>query len=165
MGLIRSLSDFTKRVGLWFLAAGVTLTVFFIAVLIYQLSVYEPDPPIAADCQPLQTLTTDDAEAQLSLYQCKRGNDLSWEGYEVWAYKVVTEEWQRLATAPLASGCLQIKVDERQLTIMHDNSRGELNIPATSFIYELKAGGAHTLSIATERVDTCSLTATDSISD
>ncbi|MGQ4275674.1 hypothetical protein ACQ5ES_01275 [Pseudidiomarina sp. E22-M8] len=165
MGLIRSLSNFTKRVGLWFLAAGITLTVFFIAVLIYQLSVYEPDPPTAADCQAMQTLTTVDTEAQLYLHQCQRGNDLSWKGYEVWTYKVVTEEWQRLATAPLASGCLQLSVDERQLTIMHNNSRGELNIPATSFIYELKTGGARTLSIATERVDQCTLITDDRLLD
>lgn len=157
MGLLRSLSDFTKRIGLWFLAAGITLTVLFIAVLIYQLSVFEPDPPTTSDCQALQAQTTSDSDAQLFVYQCQRGNDLSWEGYEVWVHKLVTDEWQRLVTSPLASGCIEVNVDDRQLTVKHRNSRGDLNIAATSFVYERKNGGANTLSIATERVDRCAL--------
>ncbi|MDN7124073.1 hypothetical protein [Pseudidiomarina terrestris] len=165
MGLLRSLSDFTKRLGLWFLAAAITLTVLFIAVLIYKLSVFEPEPPSASNCQPLQVQTTTDSEAQLFLYQCQRGNDLGWEGYEVWVHKLVTDEWQRIATSPLAAGCIELAIDERQLTIRHRNSRGDLSIAATSFVYERRGGGANTLSIATERVDKCLLSDQEELPD
>ncbi len=155
MGFFRSISNFTKRLGLWFIAAGVTLTVVFVGVFIYQWSTYQPEQPQASNCQKIQGLSTADNEAQLGLYRCQRGNDLSWEGHEVWVYKAYDDEWQRLATSPLNKGCLQLALDERQLTIQHSSSRGELSIATTSFVYPHAAGGASTLSIATQRVNQC----------
>ena len=51
MGLIQSISQVTKRLGLWILAAGITLAVLFTAVLFYKLTLFEPDPPTMAQCQ------------------------------------------------------------------------------------------------------------------
>ncbi|RUO62143.1 hypothetical protein [Pseudidiomarina insulisalsae] len=144
-----------RRIGLWFLAAVVALAVLFVAVLIYQLTVYKPDPPKVANCTPLQTLITEDSAAQLYVYHCKRGNEPSWQGYEVWVEKLAEGDWQRLVTAPQASGCLSIALQPGKLTVYHQGSRGHVSVAAASLVYELPAGAASTLSIATERVSEC----------
>ncbi|WP_258240514.1 hypothetical protein [Pseudidiomarina homiensis] len=144
-----------KRIALWFLAAIITLAVLFVAVLIYQWTVYEPEPPTVANCQSIETSVTADSAAQLYVYQCKRGTNPSWEGYEVWAQKVVNQVWQRLATSPKAAGCVGIRLEDRRVVILHEASRGDLSVAASSFVYELAEGGATTLSVATERVNDC----------
>lgn len=144
-----------KRIGLWFLAAIITCAVLFVAVLIYQWTVYDPEPPTVANCQSIETLVTADNAAQLYVYQCKRGTSPSWEGYEVWAQKLVNEEWQRLATSPLAAGCVAIELEDQRVVILHEASRGDVSVAASSFVYELPAGAATTLSVATERVNDC----------
>lgn len=157
MSFIERISGFTRRVGLWFLAAGITLAILFVAVLIYQLSVYQPDPPTVANCQPLQTEITADQGAQVYLYQCQRGDNGEWRGYEVWLQKRVDEEWQRIATSPLANGCVGIQLDERELVIEYRASRSELSVASSSFVYDLASGGAATRSVATRQVEQCRL--------
>ncbi len=144
-----------KRIGLWFLAAIITCAVLFVAVLLYQWTVYEPDPPTVANCQSIETLVTADSAAQIYVYQCQRGANPKWEGYEVWAQKLVNQEWQRLATSPMAAGCIDIALEDRRLLILHEASRGDLSVAASSFVYELPEGAATTLSVATERVNDC----------
>lgn len=154
MGIIRSIQAFTKRIGLWLLAAGITLAVLFTAVLIYKLTVFEPDPPIAANCQSLQLLTTPENGAEVHLYQCQRGSkSAAWHGYEVWLYEPYLEQWTRLATAEL-SHCLSLSWQrERQLTIHHGHSRGDINLAQSSVIYQPGNAPADTISINAERVD------------
>ena len=148
-----------RRLGLWVVAAGITVTVMFLAVLVYQLTVYQPELPKTANCTPLQTLVSSDQAAQLYVYQCQRGEDPSWQGHEVWLEKRVEDEWQRLLTVPLAEGCLRIALvddtTQQRLTIYHQGSRGGLSLAASSVVYELAEPGARTISIATERVADC----------
>lgn len=144
-----------KRIGLWFLAAIITCAVLFVAVLLYQWTVYEPDPPTVANCQSVKTEISADSAVQLYVYYCKRGSNPSWEGYEVWAEKQVEQEWQRLATSPKAAGCVDLQLEDRRVVILHQASRGDLSVAASSFVYELPEGGATTLSVATERVNSC----------
>lgn len=144
-----------KRLALWFLAAIITCAVLFVAVLLYQWTVYEPEPPTVANCQSIETLVTPDSAAQLYVYQCKRGSNPNWEGYEIWVQKLVEQDWERLATSPKAAGCVGIKLEDRRLVILHEASRGDLSVAASSFVYELAEGGATTLSVATERVNDC----------
>lgn len=145
-----------KRIGLWLLAAIITLAVLFVAVLIYQWTVYRPEPPTVANCQSIDTLVTADRGAQVYVYQCQRGDNPTWQGYEVWAQKLVNREWQRLATLPMAAGCIGIVLEDSRVVILHAASRGDLNVATSSFVYELPAGAATTLSVATERVNDCS---------
>ncbi|MBY6062809.1 hypothetical protein [Pseudidiomarina sediminum] len=148
-----------RRLGLWFVAAGITLAVLFVAVLVYQLTVYQPELPKSANCTALQTLMTDNQAAQLYLYQCQRGDDASWHGHEVWLEKRVEDEWQRLLTVPLEEGCLRLGLEDlttqQRLTIYHQGSRGGLSLATSSVVYELPDTGARTISIATERVANC----------
>lgn len=144
-----------KRLALCFLAAIITCAVLFVAVLLYQWTVYEPEPPTVANCQSIETLVTPDSAAQLYVYQCKRGSNPNWEGYEIWVQKLVEQDWERLATSPKAAGCVGIKLEDRRLVILHEASRGDLSVAASSLVYELAEGGATTLSVATERVNDC----------
>ena len=159
MGLINRLSAMSRRVGLWLLAAGITLAVLFVAVLIYQLSVYQPEPPTVANCQAIQTEVTSDNGAQVYVYQCQRGDNGEWEGYEVWLQKLLDKEWQRLATSPLANGCIGIELDERELLIQYSQSRSDISVASSSFVYDLADGGAATRSVATRQLDRCTLEA------
>src|SRR5690554_3503930 len=108
MGLISTIGQFTRRVGLWILAAGITLAVLFTAVLIYKLTVFEPDPPTVAQCQSLQLLTSADGAAEIHVYQCQRGGDKnSWSGYEIWLFEPADNAWLRIGTAEQGD-CLSV---------------------------------------------------------
>lgn len=158
MGLINAIQRFTRRVGLWLLAAGITLAVLFTAVLIYKLTVYEPAPPTVANCKSLQFITTSDGAAEIHVYQCRRGDkSTAWQGYEVWLYEPLLDDWLRIGTAEIGD-CLSVSWQrERELLIHHGHSRGDLNIAQSSVIYRNAANQANTLSISTIRADDCPL--------
>lgn len=152
MGLVRFISKATRRLGLWFLAAGITLAVLFTAVLIYKLTVFEPDPPVAANCQTLQLITTTDSAAEIHVYDCQRGNaNNSWQGFEVWLFEPQVSEWLRIATAE-PGPCLTVSWQRQgELIIHHGHSRGDLNIAKASVIYDDANGRPSTISVTTER--------------
>lgn len=152
MGLVNFVSKVTRRLGLWFLAAGITLAVLFMAVLIYKLTVFEPDPPVAANCQSLQLITTTDSAAEIHVYECQRGNTKnSWQGFEVWLYEPQINKWLRIATAEQGS-CLTVSWQRQdELVIHHSHSRGALNIAKASVIYDDANSRPATISVTTQR--------------
>lgn len=154
MGLINSIQAFTRRIGLWLLAAGITLAVLFTAVLIYKLTVFEPAPPTVANCQSMQLITSQDGGAEIHVFQCQRGeNSTVWKGYEVWLYEPHLEAWSRLATAEVGS-CLSVSWQrDRELIIHHGHSRGDINLAQSSVIYQPATAPANTISISAERTD------------
>ena len=155
MGLIKSIQAFTRRIGLWLLAAGITLAVLFTAVLIYKLTVSEPAPPTVANCQSLQLISTPDNGGEIHVYQCQRGDDSApWQGYEVWLYEPLLDDWTRLATAQLGE-CLTVSWQrDRELVMHHGHSRGDINLAESSVIYQPANMPANTISISAERTDT-----------
>lgn len=158
MGLIRAVRNFTRRLGLWFLAAGITLAVLFTAVLIYKLTVFEPDPPTVANCQSIQLITTADNAAEIHVYQCQRGaNKAAWKGYEIWLFEPSTNDWLRIATAEQGD-CLSVSWQRSgELVIHHGHSRGDLNIAKNSVIYRDAKNMPNTISVTTQREDDCPL--------
>lgn len=155
MGIISSIQAFTRRIGLWLLAAGITLAVLFTAVLIYKLTVFEPAPPTVANCKSLQLIVANDGGAEIHVYQCQRGEKKAmWHGYEVWLFEPSLEDWSRLATAELGD-CLTVSWQrERELVIHHGHSRGDINLAQSSIIYQPTSSPANTISISAERTDT-----------
>ncbi|GAB3293819.1 hypothetical protein [Pseudidiomarina andamanensis] len=152
MGIVSFVSRITRRLGLWFLAAGITLAVMFTAVLIYKLTVFEPEPPVAANCQSLQLITTADTAAEIHVYDCQRGNSgNSWQGFEVWLFEPSANDWLRIATAEQGP-CLTVAWQRNgELAIHHGHSRGALNIAKASVIYDDANGRPATISVTTER--------------
>ncbi|KFZ32051.1 hypothetical protein IDSA_05100 [Pseudidiomarina salinarum] len=159
MSLLHSLREFSRRVGLWFIAAGITLAVLFTSVLIYKWTVYEPDPPTTAECQSLQILISADSAVEAHLYQCQRGKEGNWQGYEVWLYEPYTLAWQRVLTAASnesSAACMSLGWrEDKSLEVFHSQSRGDLNVAQSSVIYYDPQGRPETLSINTERQDNC----------
>lgn len=149
-----------KRLGLWLLAAAITCAVLFTAVLIYKWTVFEPEPPLQANCQSLQWLQSADHAIELGLFQCQRGRRSKWQGYELWLYEPADEAWQRLMTAPIAElqqpPCMRLRWRGNSLLIEHQQSRGDLSLIGSSVIYDDLQGLAQTLSITTERITRCS---------
>lgn len=156
MGVISSIQAFTRRIGLWLLAASITLAVLFTAVLIYKLTVFEPAPPTVANCKSLQLIVSNDGGAEIHVYQCQRGEkNNKWQGYEVWLYEPSLEDWSRLATAEFGD-CLTVSWQrERELVIHHGHSRGDINLAQSSIIYQPANAPANTISIATLRSQHC----------
>lgn len=158
MGLIQSISQVTKRLGLWILAAGITLAVLFTAVLFYKLTLFEPDPPTMAQCQSLQLISTTDGSAEIHLYQCQRGSDKSaWQGFEVWLFEPAVTDWLRIATAEQGECVSLAWLRPNQLMIYHGHSRGDINLAQSSVVYTDNNQRPNTISIKTERVDECPL--------
>ncbi|MDX1705684.1 hypothetical protein [Pseudidiomarina sp.] len=159
MSLLFTLREFSRRVGLWFIAAGITLALLFTSVLIYKWTVYEPDPPTVAQCQSLQILLAADGAAEAHLYQCQRGEEGNWQGYEVWLYEPYTREWQRILTAAsndAATACMSLAWrQDKSLQVYHSQSRGDLNVAHNSVIYYDQQGLPGTISVNTERQDIC----------
>lgn len=154
--MIAAFVRMTRRLGLWFLAAGITVAIIFISVFIYKYTVFEPDPPPLAACESLQVVLTANNGAEVQLHECKRGDD-SWQGYEVWLHEPHNQYWQRLLTAEL-DGCMTLGLaDNGALEIFHSAGRGHLNLARSSVIYRDNDGNPHTLSINTERVVDCPL--------
>ena len=154
-----------RRLGIWILAAAITLAVLFSAVLVYKWTVYQPDPPPQADCTGLQLLTSSNGAAELQLHRCQRGRKPSWHGYELWLYEPLSGDWTRIMTAEQSQQqeaqqqCLSIgwrNLDT--LLVAHSQSRGDINLAKTSVVYHDVNDRPHTLSIATERMDVCQLT-------
>lgn len=119
------------------LAAAITLAVLFLGSVIYKLTVYEPDPPPQAKCESLTVKVTPNGYAELRLYQCQRGDQASpWQGYELWLFEPLVDDWQRLLTAA-PNSCLQLgDLSDRQLQVLHQGSRGDINRSATTYHYE-----------------------------
>ncbi|PTB98343.1 hypothetical protein C9975_10800, partial [Thalassospira xiamenensis] len=115
-------------------AAAITLAVLFIAGVIYKLTTYEPDPPPQAQCESRAVQVTPNGFAELRLYQCQRGNDNTpWRGYELWLYEPLVADWQRLLTAEPQS-CLTLKaIDDRQITLQHQGTRGLIHRSSTTY--------------------------------
>lgn len=164
MSWLRKLRAAMRRLGIWILAAAITLAVLFSAVLVYKWTVYEPDPPPLADCTSLELLTTSDGAAELHLQQCQRGGKPSWSGYELWLFEPLNGDWQRIMTAEKLANetmqhCLTIAWrNQTTVVIAHSQSRGDIALAKNSVVYDDVNGRPHTLSIATERMDACQLT-------
>lgn len=160
----RKLLAAIRRLGIWILAAAITLAVLFSAVLVYKWTVYQPDPPPLADCASVQLLTTSDGAAELHLQQCQRGQQPRWNGYELWLFEPLTGDWQRIMTAELPQQsqqqhCLSIGWrNQTTLAVAHSQSRGDVAMAKNSVIYHDVNDRPHTLSIVTERMDLCQLT-------
>lgn len=143
-----------RRVLLWFMAAAITLVVLFVGVVVYQLTTYQPDPPPLANCEALQLVTLDSNSAEVRMYRCERGNPTSWQGYEVWLHEPASDDWQRMLTAPPES-CLQLQADTAtSLSLVHQGTRGALNLAEPVFIYENSDGVSATLVLDIESAAT-----------
>ncbi|HET8816521.1 MAG TPA: hypothetical protein VFM61_03630 [Pseudidiomarina sp.] len=154
--MIAAFVRMTRRLGLWFLAAGITLAIIFISVFIYKYTVFEPDPPLVAACDSMQVVLTQDKSAEVQLHECSRGDD-SWQGFEVWLFEPHNNYWQRLLTAEL-DGCMTLAIDANgTLDVYHSSGRGNLNVARSSAIYRDRDGNTHTLSINTQRTVDCPL--------
>lgn len=154
--MIAAFVRMTRRLGLWFLAAGITVAIIFISVFIYKFTVFEPDPPPLSKCDSVQVVLTQTAAAEIQLHECSRGDD-SWQGYEVWLHEPHNEHWQRLLTAE-REGCMTLAIDSNgTLDVFHSSGRGNLNIARASVVYRDRDGNPDTLSINTQRVPDCPL--------
>lgn len=152
-----------RRLGIWLLAAAITLAVLFSAVLVYKWTVYQPDPPPQADCTGVQLITSSDGAAELHLQRCQRGGKPRWSGYELWLFEPLSGDWQRILTAARKNQqpppCVTIGWrNQSTILVAHSHSRGDLAIATNSVIYRDINGQPHTLSIATERMEVCQLT-------
>lgn len=160
----RKLVAALRRLGIWILAAAITLAVLFSAVLVYKWTVYQPDPPPVADCTSVELLTTSDGAAELHLQLCQRGRQPRWNGYELWLFEPLNGDWQRLMTAEQPpqnqqQQCLTIGWrNQTTVTVAHSQSRGDLALAKNSVVYRDVNNRPHTLSIVTERMDLCQLT-------
>lgn len=164
MSWLRKLVAAIRRLGLWILAAAITLAVLFSTVLVYKWTVYQPDPPPLADCTSVQLLTSSDGAAELHLQQCQRGRQPTWRGYELWLFEPLNGDWQRIMTAEQLANdqtqhCLTIGWrNQTTIVVAHSQSRGDLAMAKNSVVYRDVNERPHTLSIATERMDVCQLT-------
>jgi len=163
MSWLAKLRAAIRRLGLWILAAAITLAVLFSAVLVYKWTVYEPDPPPQANCQSLQLLTSSDGAAELQLHSCQRGRNPVWNGYELWLFEPLNGNWTRIMTAAkkhqnTQQHCLNIGWrNQTTVLITHSQSRGDINMAKNSVVYHDVNHRPQTLSIATERMDLCQL--------
>lgn len=141
-----------RRVVIWFIAAAITLAVLFVGVVVYKLTVYKPAPPPQSDCQASDIVTSDDNSAEVHLYQCRRGSgDKAWQGYELWLFEPLVNDWQRLATAP-TSTCPTLSWRKHQeAELAHSGSRGDIQLADAVFIYTDAMGESQTISVRTNR--------------
>lgn len=154
--LVHKLYRAGRRVVIWVVAASITLAILFITVVVYQLTVYEPDPPPQARCAAQDLLRAEDGALEVHLYWCERGDSKPWKGFEIWLYEPLINDWQRMITMP-ASSCPSINfAREQRLLVKHNGSRGNLQVAETAFLFDDVDGLAQTLAIETERRSTSS---------
>ncbi|EKE86834.1 hypothetical protein [Idiomarina xiamenensis] len=142
------------------LAAIITVTLLFLAVVIYQYTTYAPAPPPQANCQPLQLLTHAQQPIEAHLYRCQRG-DQQWSGYEVWLLENVDQHWQRLLTASASelpkTVCMQLVWQrDNVLQLQHTGSNHGYTLSNNQFTYRASDGRKHGMGFSANNNDALS---------
>jgi hypothetical protein len=135
-----------KQILLGVSAIIITVIVILGSAVIYQKTTMQPDLPNEEQCEIKQLVNNEDGSLEAHSYWCKRGSDTQWQGHEVWLYEPRIEKWQRILTTE-HEGCLTLTLNNQQLDINHDGSRGNMNLVEPVFLFNDAQGVSQSLSV------------------
>ncbi|MGM0481856.1 MAG: hypothetical protein ACQEQZ_07995 [Pseudomonadota bacterium] len=142
-----------KKAALLIAASGITFAVIVVSIIVYQYTAMQPELPTDEDCTLQQLVQTADNSAEVQHYVCKRGDQKSWRGHELWLYEPNSEQWQRMLTTQSVS-CLTLALNDQTLRVIHDGKRMEMNLAEPVFLYRNRQGQSVTLAVDIDRQPT-----------